>query len=222
MNHQSDYKGKRFFSRIPGTDEPTRVLLIGNFKGHHESGPAIVGIIAIILFLPLYSGWKAGGFDGAWREFVEVSIMMFPLQLLIIIPLIFWYYNRNSGAYFFRESLVKGSRLTKTWMFSWKSSLYSKVTSVSYDSQRRSIDLISQYSNGTMRFKWLSESEEAQLWPLIQSKIGVDKLDRSASQRLAGIQSEEKHKRSWKQNALIAISFTALIAYALWRLKYLD
>ncbi|MBK7090365.1 MAG: hypothetical protein IPH59_01375 [bacterium] len=73
-----------------------------------------------------------------------------------------------------------------------------------------------------MRLSLLSESEEAQLWPLIQSKIGVDRLDSSASQRLSGVQSAESSKRGWKQTAVTAILMVALVAYVLWRLTHLE
>ncbi|MBK7090364.1 MAG: hypothetical protein IPH59_01370 [bacterium] len=41
-----------------------------------------------------------------------------------------WYYNRNRGAYLLSGEHCQGSRLTKSWMLSLKSSLYSEVISV--------------------------------------------------------------------------------------------
>lgn len=221
MISPNDFTGKKFLSRIPDADEPTRVRIAGRSNRSDNVSTRILGIMVMLFLLPFYFGWKDGGLDGAWRRFVELWTLMFPFQLAIIIPLMFWYYNRNSGAYFFRSSIVKGSRLTKTWMLSWKSSLYSEVSRVSYDSNWRKVELLGSDSTPLMAFKWLSESEEAELWPLIQSKIGIDKLDKSTSQRLAGIQSNEVRQRGWKQNAVIAISIIAIIVYVLWRLKYL-
>ncbi|MGB5108074.1 MAG: hypothetical protein WBP29_15320 [Candidatus Zixiibacteriota bacterium] len=222
MHNQSDYTGNKFLSKIPDTDEPTRVHLVSNFNRQPGAGPAIWGILAIFICIPLYSGWKTGGLAGAWQNLVEVSVYVFPYQMLLIIPLILWYYGRNRGAYFFRTSIVKGSRLTRSWMLSWKSSLYSEITKVTYDSTWKGINFSGPNSKVIMRLSRLDESEEALLWPLIQSKIGIDKLDRSATQRSAEVHDDETRKRGWKQTLIGASLFIVLIAYVLWRLTHLD
>lgn len=216
MINQPGYTGKKFLSRIPDTDTPTRVLLdLASNIRYHDAYLVLFPII-LLIYLPAQSGWKVGGFSGALKEFIEINGYLFPFQFLIILPILLWHHNRNYGAYFFKESVVKGSRISRNWILSWKSAPYSDIADVSYDSERRRIEFARSDSRSLMRMSNLDESEEQKLWPLIETKIGVGKLDFAASRRSAELRDEVEINFGWKGKLAKFAFIIVVVAIFLW------
>ena len=111
---------------------------------------------------------------------------------------------------------MKGSRISRNWIVSWKSARYSDIADVSYDSERRRIEFARRDSRLLIRMSALDESEEQKLWPVIETKIGVGKLDFVASRRSAELRDEEEISFGWKGKLVKAAFIIVVVAIFLW------